>query len=45
MSPIIIGNKNAPSLISSETILKSALECVKVSQAGDFIFIDYKVRK
>ncbi|BBH52178.1 dihydrofolate reductase family protein [Fluviispira sanaruensis] len=45
ISPIIIGNKNAPALISSETILKSILECEKVSQSGDFIFIDYKVKK
>ncbi|KAB8029200.1 dihydrofolate reductase family protein [Fluviispira multicolorata] len=45
ISPLLIGNKHAPSLISSSSSLKKKLRCVKISQAGDFIFIDYKVKK
>lgn len=43
ISPFIIGNKNSPQLVSSLHLLTKKLECQKVTQAGNFVFIDYKV--
>jgi 2,5-diamino-6-(ribosylamino)-4(3H)-pyrimidinone 5'-phosphate reductase len=41
--PVLFGNVHSPSLVSSSHLLSKKLECKKVSQSGNFIFIDYKV--
>ena len=43
VSPVLIGNPHSPSLVSSSHLLLKKLECKKVAQAGNFVFIDYKV--
>ncbi|APJ02967.1 dihydrofolate reductase family protein [Silvanigrella aquatica] len=43
LSPILIGNIQSPSLVSSSHLLSKKLECQKVTQSGDFVFINYKV--
>lgn len=43
VSPILLGNVQSPSLVSSSHLLSKKLECKKVIQSGNFVFIDYKV--
>ena len=43
ISPILLGNIHSPSLVSSSHLLSKKLECKKVTQSGNFVFIDYKV--
>ena len=43
VSPLIIGNMHSPNLVSSSHLLSKKLECRKVTQSGNFVFIDYKV--
>ncbi len=43
VSPIVIGNMHSPNLVSSSHLLSKKLECRKVTQSGNFVFIDYKV--
>ncbi len=43
ISPVLLGNIISPSLVSSLQLLSKRLECKKVTQSGNFVFIDYKV--
>jgi 2,5-diamino-6-(ribosylamino)-4(3H)-pyrimidinone 5'-phosphate reductase len=43
ISPVLLGNIHSLSLVSSSHLLSKKLECKKVTQSGNFVFIDYKV--
>ena len=43
LSPMLFGKFDLPSLVSSSHLLLKKLKCEKITQSGDFIFIDYKV--
>lgn len=44
ISPLLIGNPELPSLVSSSHLLLKKLKCENISKSGHFIFIDYKVQ-